>query len=436
MFLTNRFYIALLSVATLYVVAYLFPPFMWVASVCLSLLTLLFAIEMFALYHRSAISAYRICPERLSNGDDNKVEIHIDNGYSHTIYLEVIDEIPIIFQARNINFKARIKAQNTKVITYTVRPTQRGEYPFGKIRIFARTLIGLIQRRYSINAEHNTKVYPSFIKLRQYELLTIKNSHSQYGIKKVRRIANKTEFEQIKEYVKGDEYRHINWKASARTSKLMTNVYQDERSQQVYSVIDKGRTMQHAFRRITMLDYAINSALALSYIATKKDDKAGLITLGTTVETTLSPNRGESQVQAISQALYSEKAIFTDSDYEELYIYVKRRINKRSLLVIYTDFANVVTIERQIKFLKQMAKMHKVLVIIFKDDEIDELIKSEAKKESLMYSKVIAEKYMSDKQKVISTLRQNGITSVISSPEQLSVNVINKYLEIKSAGQI
>lgn len=436
MFLTNRFYIALLAVATLYIVAYFFPPFMWVASVCLALTAILFAVEWLALYSRNGISAYRVCPERLSNGDDNQIAVHIDNTYPHIIYLEVIDEIPIIFQARHINFKARIKPKRTKVITYKVRPTQRGEYPFGKTRIFAGTLIGFIQRRYSINTEYSTKVYPSFIKLKQYELLTIKNNHTQNGIKKVRRIANKTEFEQIKEYVKGDEYRHINWKASARMSKLMTNVYQDERSQQVYCVIDKGRTMQHAFARMTMLDYAINSALALSYIATKKDDKAGLITLGTTVETTLSPNRGEAQVQAISQALYNEKATFTDSDYEELYIYVKRKINKRSLLVIYTDFASVETMARQIKFLKQIAKMHKVLVIIFKDDEIDELIKSKANKESLMYSKVIAEKYMSDKQKVISTLRQNNIAAIISSPEQLSVNVINKYLEIKSAGQI
>lgn len=436
MFLTNRFYISLLAVATLYIVAYFFPPFMWVASVCLALTAILFAVEWLALYSRNGISAYRVCPERLSNGDDNQIAVHIDNTYPHIIYLEVIDEIPIIFQARHINFKARIKPKRTKVITYKVRPTQRGEYPFGKTRIFAGTLIGFIQRRYSINTEYSTKVYPSFIKLKQYELLTIKNNHTQNGIKKVRRIANKTEFEQIKEYVKGDEYRHINWKASARMSKLMTNVYQDERSQQVYCVIDKGRTMQHSFRRMTMLDYAINSALALSYIATKKDDKAGLITLGTTVETTLSPNRGEAQVQAISQALYNEKATFTDSDYEELYIYVKRKINKRSLLVIYTDFASVETMARQIKFLKQIAKMHKVLVIIFKDDEIDELIKSKANKESLMYSKVIAEKYMSDKQKVISTLRQNNIAAIISSPEQLSVNVINKYLEIKSAGQI
>ena len=114
--------------------------------------------------------------------------------------------------------------------------------------------------------------------LRQYELLAISNRLTDLGIKRIRRVGHNTEFEQIKEYVKGDDYRTINWKASARRHQLMVNVYQDERSQQIFNVIDKGRVMQQAFRGMTLLDYAINASLVLSYVAMHKEDKAGIVT--------------------------------------------------------------------------------------------------------------------------------------------------------------
>lgn len=122
------------------------------------------------------------------------------------------------------------------------------------------------------------KVYPFLLDVTPYELLAMSDNLTELGIKKIRKVGHQTEFEQIKDYVKGDDYRTINWKASARRHQLMVNVYQDERSQQIYNVIDKGRIMQQAFKGMTLLDYAINASLVLSYVAIRKDDKAGLVT--------------------------------------------------------------------------------------------------------------------------------------------------------------
>ena len=180
--------------------------------------------------------------------------IRVENRYPRPVSLEIIDEIPFIFQQRNINFRIQLQANEGKTISYRLRPTQRGVYSFGRIRVFVTGRIGLISRRYTCGEPLDIKVYPSYLMLHQYELLAMSDNLTELGIKRIRRVGHHTEFEQIKEYVKGDDYRTINWKASARRHELMVNVYQDERSQQIYNVIDKGRIMQQAFRGMTLLD--------------------------------------------------------------------------------------------------------------------------------------------------------------------------------------
>jgi uncharacterized protein (DUF58 family) len=202
----------------------------------------------------------------------------VENYYPFAVKLNIIDEIPHIFQRRDVNFSLRLKARENGTVDYTLRPTKRGVYGFGHIRAYASSPIGLVQRRFTCDEPTDVAVYPSYLMLNQYEFLAISNNLTEMGIKRIRRVGNNTEFEQIKSYVQGDDYRHINWKASARTHHLMVNVYTDERSQQIINVIDKGRIMQQAFAGMTILDYAINASLVLSYVALHRDDKAGVIT--------------------------------------------------------------------------------------------------------------------------------------------------------------
>ena len=199
----------------------------------------------------------RQCSARFSNGDENAVNLRVESGYPYPVFAEVIDEVPFIFQQRNISFRVQLQANEGKQICYHLRPTSRGIYGFGQIRVFVTGRIGLLSRRYTCGEEQDIKVYPSYLMLHRYELLAMSDNLTELGIKRIRRVGHHTEFEQIKEYVKGDDYRTINWKASARRHELMVNVYQDERSQQIYSVIDKGRVMQQAFRGMTLLDFAL-----------------------------------------------------------------------------------------------------------------------------------------------------------------------------------
>ena len=270
MYLPRRFYIALLFVILLLGSGYVFAPLFIVGQGALFIFILLILVDGYTLYHIRGIRAFRQCADRFSNGDENKISIRVESSYSHPVSIEVIDEIPVVFQQRAIDFRLKLKANEGQTIAYHLRPTHRGIYSFGQIRVFVLSRMGLISRRYSCGEPQDVKVYPSYLMLHQYELLAMSDNLTELGIKRIRRVGHHTEFEQIKDYVKGDDYRMINWKASARRHELMVNVYQDERSQQIYNLIDKGRVMQQAFRGMTLLDYAINASLVLSYVAMRK----------------------------------------------------------------------------------------------------------------------------------------------------------------------
>ncbi|MDO4163773.1 MAG: DUF58 domain-containing protein [Bacteroides sp.] len=432
MFLTPRFYNALLLTILLLGGGYLFAPLFTVGQVALSLLCLSLLADGYLLYHLRGIHAARQCPERFSNGDDNEVRLRIESSYPYPVSVEVLDEVPFVFQLRDLRFRLHLQALEGKTLTYRLRPTQRGVYGFGQIRVFATTRLGLLSRRYTCGTPQDIKVYPSFLMLHRYELLAISDNLTELGIKRIRRVGHHTEFEQIKDYVQGDDYRTINWKASARRHQLMVNVYQDERSQQIYSLIDKGRIMHESFRGMTLLDYAINASLVLSYIAMRKEDKAGLVTFDAHFDTFVPASKDPGQLQRLLEGLYAQQATYSETDYSALCVHLNKHLHRRSLLVLYTNFSGLVSMNRQLTYLQQLNRRHRLLVVFFEDAELKSYIATPPRHTEEYYQHVIAEKFAFEKRLVVSTLQRHGICSLLTTPENLSVDVINKYLEMKS----
>lgn len=432
MFLTKRFYIFVLVVILLSGGGYLFGSMFIIGQLGLVALLLALAFDGYLLYRTNGIRAFRQCAGRFSNGDDNDVSLRIESRYPYPVNLVVIDEVPVIFQQRDVHFELSLQPNEGKTVTYQLRPTHRGEYGFGSIRVFSTTRIGLISRRFTCGKSETVKVYPSYLMLHQYELLAISDNLTELGIKRIRRAGHQTEFEQIKEYVKGDDYRTINWKASARRHQLMVNVYQDERSQQIYSVIDKGRVMQQAFRGMTLLDYAINASLVLSYVAMRKDDKAGLVTFNEHFDTFVPASKQVGQMQTLLENLYKQATTFGETDFSALCVHLGKHVNKRSFLMLYTNFSNMTSLNRQLVYLQQLARQHRVLVVFFEDADLKEYIAGKPDTTEGYYQHVIAEKFAFEKRLIVSTLKQHGIYSLLTTPDKLSIDVINKYLEMKS----
>ena len=287
-------------------------------------------------------------------------------------------------------------------------------------------------KKVTVGENATVAVYPSFSQIRKYELLARTAEIAEYGSKRVRKVGSSSEFEQIKEYVSGDDIRTINWKATARKSGLMVNHYTDERSQQVFCIIDKGRLMKMPFENLTLLDYAINSTLVLSSVCINKQDRIGLMTFSNKFGSMLAADRKPIQMENILQTLYRQQTQFLESDFEKLYLQVRTHIKQRSLLVLFTNFESVGGLKRQLPYLKRINGHHLLLVVFFDNTELKDLSEKPAADIEGLYTKTIAEKFGFEKRMIVKELSNNGILSILTTPQQLTVNAVNKYLEIKT----
>ena len=432
-FPTYRFYVIAVSCAILLFIGYYYEFVFSVAKgLTLALLILTMADIVLLFFSKGRIVLERFLPERFSNGDENDVSFSILSQYGIGVSLTIFDELPAQFQYRDFSIELGIKPGKQTTKTYTLRPTERGEYHYGKTNVLTNTVLNLITRRFKFGEEKMVKVYPSFLNLEKYELSAISQSLKLSGQKRMKRIGQSTEFDHIKDYVIGDDPRHINWKASARRGELMLNHYIDEKSQPIYSVIDKGRPMKMPFDGMTLLDYSINASLVLSNVAIKKGDRAGLITFQHKPETFISAQKRNLQINYLLETLYNQETQFNEPDFATLYWYLMQKVKQRSLLLLYTNFESSYTLERQLPYLKMMNRHHLLLLIFFRNTELDKVIDDDSNSTVDVYNKSIAKQIADEKANIQKILLQNGIMSLYTRPENLNTDVINKYIEIKT----
>ena len=432
-YLNNIVYYIAGSASVVFVVSYFQPALFRIGGLILLLLGMAVVVDAVLVYSkRKGVTAERTVSERFSIGDNNKVIIRINNQYVFPLRTSIIDELPVQFQERKWIRKATVGRNDQFQLVYSLLPTSRGEYIFNDIIVFAHAPLQLVKRRFLFPARQVIKVYPSYLQMRRYQLLAVSNRLQEAGVKKIRKIGHSMEFEQIKEYVPGDDYRTINWKATARKDGLMVNNYTDERSQQIYCLINKGRVMKMPFNGMTLLDYAINAALVLSNVALGRQDKAGIITFEKNLETFLQADKKPAQMNMILESLYRQKTDFLESDFEKLFSVIRNRVTNRSLLVLFTNFESLESLQRELTALKKIAKYHLLLVVFFENTELTSLLEAPSATLEDIYIKTIAEKFAYEKRQMVKELQKNGIPSILTTPENLTVNTINKYLELKT----
>ncbi|WGH77053.1 DUF58 domain-containing protein [Tenacibaculum tangerinum] len=437
LYIHNRFFIYISVISALFLVSFWIPALYKVTWMLVWLFATAMCIDVLILYRfKNGFSAKRMAPEKLSNSDDNEIAITLENNYPFQVFISLIDELPVQFQKRDFEYTKSMKSGEKSTYTYTVRPVERGAYTFGRVNVFVSSFLQLFSKRYAFSAEENVKVYPSYLQMKKYEFLAMHNNLTEFGMKKIRRIGHTMEFEQIKNYIPGDDVRTINWKATAKRGELMVNQYQDEKSQPIYSIIDLGRVMKMPFDGLKLLDYAINATLAFSNIALLKNDKAGMLTFSKKVEKIVAASNKKTNLSVINEELYNITTDFSDASFALLYANIKRKINQRSLLILYTNFEHISGLKRQLPYLKAIAKKHLLVTVFFENTELDTLITEHAEDLQSVYHKTIAEKYAYEKRLMIKELEKNAIHAILTKPQHLSVNVINKYLEFKAKGMV
>ncbi|WP_375417036.1 DUF58 domain-containing protein [uncultured Hymenobacter sp.] len=444
-FLTRRFFLALGALVFGFTVAFFLPWLLAPMYILLGLLASLSLLDAALLYLGGGhVFGRRALGDKLANGSDNEVQIYMENRYRFGVQTETIDEIPHQFQRRDVLFRTAVKSGETRVIQYQLRPVKRGEYAFGALNVYVASPLGLARRRFRFDREGVTvPVYPSFLQMRQYELLAISNRLTEVGVKRIRRVGQSLEFEQIRPYVAGDDPRSINWKATARRSApgagadaLVVNHFQDERAQQVYCLIDKGRVMRMPFEGLSLLDYAINATLVVSNIALLKHDKAGLITFSNRPGAAVAADRRPGHLLKLLEVLYRQKTRYLETDFELLYATVRTKIRQRSLLLLFTNFETLQAMQRQLPYLRRLAKDHLLLVVFFENTELRAFLDAPALTTEDVYNQTIAEKFAQEKRQIVLELQRYGIYSLLTAPKDLTANTINKYLEFKARGLI
>lgn len=328
------------------------------------------------------------------------------------------------------------KSLHTYESSYSLLPNRRGRYELGRLLLFTRFL-GFLERRIVLVPEGRVvEVYPAFSRLRDKDRQARSQQVLTSGMHRRQQPSNQTEFKDIREYVFADDIRTVNWKATARAARTMVNTYEDERSQMVINIIDCSRTMHRTFDGLMLQDYAVNAALLLSYSAlTVEGDSAGLLTYGPAGINMLPPHSGEKQLKTIMHHLYNLETEYGEGDLEEVCLVLDRRVQRRSIVVLHTDFSTLTSLERQLPFLRRISRRHNLVVVMFIDRELQNVSERVFEDDKTSLTKYVERSFASDLvlQKIIiaEKLQQQGIHCVLTYPEQLSFAVVRKYLELR-----
>lgn len=430
--ITTRFAALLVLAVVPFGLSGIVPAALWIGVIYLCGVLVAGLADRMAAPDSRAVEVERQHEDKLSLGTGNAVTLRIRNRTRSAIDLAVRDEPPYLFTVQGNMAAFRLGPRAAREITYHVTPHARGDYDFGDIFIRVEGPLGLAVRQHRLPASRPVKVYPNLLDLRRYDLLLRRGRVLEAGMRRIRLYGRGTEFESLRDYVPDDEFRQVDWKASARRGRMMSRQYQVERSQNIVILLDAGRTMCVRIEDMTRLDYAINAALMLAYVAASGDDKVGLLTFSQKVDAFLPPAKGRGQALAIMQALYNVPLTTEESDYAGAFLYLARRWRKRSLMVVFSDLLDPESSRQLILNLQTLASTHLCMCVAISDSKVLDAARAVPDDASQVYEKAAATEVLYERQQAIAALAKAGVIVVDSEPGTLSPAVVNEYLRVKA----
>jgi uncharacterized protein (DUF58 family) len=374
---------------------------------------------------------HRFHESKLSLGVQNQVAINVRNRARRGASFRVRDEAPEAFQIDTRTLDGSAPPGGTWKDSYYVQPLRRGDYEFGNITLRWKGPLGLIFRQGTIQAAGPVKVYPNLLDVRKYDLLLRRNRLQELGLRTTRRFGEGTEFERMREYLPDDEFRRINWKATARRHRPVTMQFQTERSQTVIAVLDTGRMMGSPVENIAKLDYAVNAVLFLGYVATGKGDRVGVMSFADDVSHYLAPRQGRGQFYRMLEVLYAVDAHQVEPDYHKALTYLAVKQRRRALVVIFTDLSSGASLNALVAQVLLLARSSLPLVVTISDPDIHAAALQEPHDSLAVYRHAAAAQMLDERQVILDTLRKRGVLTLDVPANQLSLAVINRYIELK-----
>lgn len=369
--------------------------------------------------------------DRLNLDEEEQVRLEVRNYSRQTLRLEVQDTYPFAWEMRDLPGELVLGPGQQAELTYYLTPTRRGRFEFGDLFVRARQFPGFAIRQFRYRAEESVRVYPDMREIARYETMVRRSRLTELGIHRSRLIGRGTEFERLREYTPDDEYRQIDWKATARRHKPISRVYEVERSQNVFLVMDAGRMMAQRVGRLSKLDYAVNAAVMLAHVALRSGDRLGVMTVSDTVDGYLPLGKGQAQFNRCTELLYAVEPRLVHVDYRAALEQIALRCKRRSLVVLFTDLMDEDTSRELVSYLRILRPRHLPLCVTLQDTNIVRAANTLVQTTDEMYERTVALDMLAERRKVLESLSKQGAIILDTPPEDLTVAVVNRYLELK-----
>jgi len=363
-----------------------------------------------------------------------KVVYALENRASIPIRLGLIETpVPTIAFERDV-LEVRVAANAAAEASLEFLARERGPATFGQLYFWMENRIGLLRRRFAVAAREDVRVFPDLSAVESYGTLARRNTLLEAGLRRLRLRGAGSEFESLREYLPGDGFRSVDWKATARRGRLMVAQHEVERSQQICIALDCGRIMTPRIGLQRKFDYALTAALSVARVAQNADDHVGMLAFAAQPLLNLAPRRGAAHVNALTRAAYDLQARLEEPDYETIFGRLKRDYTKRSLIVLFTDMFDPVSSAAVLSGLARLSRRHLVICVLMNDAAISNALENEPRTAGEAYRTSVAMTLADERSKAIAQLRAGG-TIVIDVPaEKLTLAILDAYLDVKARG--
>ncbi|GIV07818.1 MAG: hypothetical protein KatS3mg017_1020 [Fimbriimonadales bacterium] len=391
-------------------------------------------VDAFTLPRADAFQVQRKRERVLSLGASNRVELTLRHALRVPHRARLRDEPPPLCDYDPREFTLTLTPNQPAQVAYHLTPHYRGEARFEDVFLRVEGRFGLTARDYRLPAREIAPVYPNLLQMREYDLLRHRGRLRQIGFRQMRMRGQGSEFDTLREYTPDDEFRHIDWKATARRGKPIVRDYRAERSQNVMLLLDAGRNMLAEVDGERKFDTVLNTALMLAYVAIQMDDKVGALAFADEIDLFSPPQRGKAQVAKLVERLHDAQPRMVESDYLYAATYLAKRWHKRSLIVIFTDLIDPDASRILLHAVSTLRKQHLCVAITVADPRLHALSQQTPNAPEDLYRRAVATQTLNDRLAAMRTLEHMGVHCIDAEPDTLVANLVNYYLQVKSRG--
>ena len=378
------------------------------------------------------ITVSRELPRTCSLGVPVDSDVHLENRTPLTLTGALRDDLPEHFQASPAEHAIRLPPRGAVTLRRRLTPQRRGAFRLDAVDVRMASPLRLWNRFRRFPLESRLNVYPDMKQLSDYAVLARTNRLSLIGVRRTRHVGQDSDFERLRDYSRDDNYRHIDWRSTARRRKLTVRQFQSDQSQRVIFLLDCGRMMTNTHGDYSLLDHALNASLMMAYVALAQGDSVGMLCFSDAVHSYIPPRGGASQMNRLIQAGFDQFPRLVESRYDQAFLYLAGRCKRRSLVALTTNVIDEVNAAAVVDHLSHLSGRHLPLGVLLRDREMFEAADSPSEEPFAMYRAAAAADILLWRDQVLSDLQHRGVLVLDAFPDELTAPLVNQYLDVKA----